>query len=119
MPDGHPGPLPGGDRLLTQEEAAELLQVNVRSVQTERYACRLGWVKVAGKVRIPMSAITAFLAAYRVEPVVNQPPALVPIRQPRRRMSTGIGGKTEAEHSLEKLRARIRAMRKTPTHNKD
>lgn len=63
-----PGPLPDGDRLLTQEEAAEVLRVSVRSVMTERYARRLGWVKVAGKIRIPMSAITAFLAAQFVTP---------------------------------------------------
>ncbi|GAA1391450.1 helix-turn-helix domain-containing protein [Catellatospora chokoriensis] len=58
------------DRLLTVEQAAELLNTKVRFARRLIAERRITFIKLGGHhVRIPESAILAFIAAGTVEPV--------------------------------------------------
>ncbi|RSS90687.1 helix-turn-helix domain-containing protein [Streptomyces sp. WAC05292] len=58
------------DRLLSVNEVAELLGTTVRFPRRLIEERRIVFVKVGRHVRIPESAVTAFVAANTVQPVV-------------------------------------------------
>jgi hypothetical protein len=99
------------DPLLTQEEAAAELRITVRGVETERYNGLLGYIKVAGKVRIPLSAIRAYRERHTICPVPASPHASP--RTPRLVSGTSysttapvISGKERALATVRKLKLR-------------
>jgi excisionase family DNA binding protein len=57
------------DRLLTVDQVAELLGTTVRFPRRLIEERRIEYVKVGRHVRIPESAVTAFVADNTVEPV--------------------------------------------------
>lgn len=57
------------DRLLTVDEAAELLGTTTRFPRRLIAERRIRFVKVGRHVRIPTSALTDFIAAATVEPI--------------------------------------------------
>ncbi|MEU5219557.1 helix-turn-helix domain-containing protein [Streptomyces sp. NPDC020807] len=57
------------DRLLSVDQVAELLGTTVRFPRRLIEERRITFVKVGRHVRIPESAVTAFIAANTVEPV--------------------------------------------------
>ncbi|MFF3247359.1 helix-turn-helix domain-containing protein [Streptomyces sp. NPDC002870] len=64
------------DRLLTVDQVAELLGTTVRFPRRLIDERRITFVKVGRHVRIPESAVSAFVAANTVEPVTVQRPGL-------------------------------------------
>ncbi|MER7493792.1 helix-turn-helix domain-containing protein [Streptomyces pharetrae] len=64
------------DRLLTVQEVAERLGTGVRFPRRLIEERRITFVKVGRHVRIPESAVRAFVAANTVEPVILRPRAL-------------------------------------------
>ncbi len=64
------------DRLLTVQEVAERLGTGVRFPRRLIEERRITFVKVGRHVRIPESAVRAFVAANTVEPVTLRPLAL-------------------------------------------
>lgn len=60
--------VPAADRLLTVEEAARRLGTGVRFVRRLVAERRIRFVHVGRHVRIPQSAIDAFIASATVEP---------------------------------------------------
>jgi excisionase family DNA binding protein len=62
-------PLNPDDRLLTYSQAAELLNTSVRFPRRLVVERRIRFVKVGRFVRIPESALRAYIAAGLVEPV--------------------------------------------------
>jgi excisionase family DNA binding protein len=60
------------DRLLTVDQVAELLGTTVRFPRRLIEERRIEYVKVGRHVRIPESAVTAFVADNTVEPVTIQ-----------------------------------------------
>jgi excisionase family DNA binding protein len=64
------------DRLLTVQEVAERLGTGVRFPRRLIEERRITFVKVGRHVRIPESAVRAFVAANTVEPVTLHPLAL-------------------------------------------
>jgi hypothetical protein len=105
-------PLPDtDDPLLTQEEAAAELRITVRGIETERYKGALGYLKVAGKVRVPLSAIRAFRERQFVCPVPASPH--VSHKTPRHGSGTSysttavvISGKELALATVQRLKSR-------------
>lgn len=59
------------DRLLTVEEAAQLLGTTARFPRRLIAERRIVFVKVGRHVRIPESALAAFIAANTVQPIVT------------------------------------------------
>ncbi len=57
------------DRLLTVEQAAELLGTTVRFPRRLIAERRIRYVKLGAHVRIPESAVREFVAAATVEPI--------------------------------------------------
>ncbi|MHC5702389.1 excisionase family DNA-binding protein [Streptomyces tirandamycinicus] len=57
------------DRLLTVDQVAELLGTTVRFPRRLIEERRITFVKVGRHVRIPESAVTAFIDSHTVEPV--------------------------------------------------
>lgn len=64
------------DRLLTVQEVAERLGTGVRFPRRLIEERRITFVKVGRHVRIPESAVNAFVAAHTVQPVTLCPVAL-------------------------------------------
>lgn len=64
------------DRLLTVDQVAELLGTTVRFPRRLIEERRIEFVKVGRHVRIRESAVTAFVAANTVQPVVIRPSRL-------------------------------------------
>ncbi|MDX2295394.1 MULTISPECIES: excisionase family DNA-binding protein [Streptomyces] len=65
------------DRLLSVNEVAELLGTTVRFPRRLIEERRITFVKVGRHVRIPESAVTAFVTANTVEPVVVRSVAML------------------------------------------
>ncbi|WP_371629044.1 excisionase family DNA-binding protein [Streptomyces sp. NBC_00341] len=59
------------DRLLTVEEAAQLLGTTARFPRRLIAERRIVFVKVGRHVRIPENALTDFIAAHTVQPIVT------------------------------------------------
>lgn len=59
------------DRLLTVEEAAQLLGTTARFPRRLIAERRIVFVKVGRHVRIPESALADFIAAHTVQPIVT------------------------------------------------
>lgn len=64
------------DRLLSVQQVAELLGTTVRFPRRLIEERRITFVKVGRHVRIPESAVEAYVAANTVEPVVLRPTGL-------------------------------------------
>ncbi|MEU2052994.1 helix-turn-helix domain-containing protein [Streptomyces bungoensis] len=64
------------DRLLTVQEVAERFGTGVRFPRRLIEERRITFVKIGRHVRIPESAVTAFVAANTVEPIALRPVAL-------------------------------------------
>jgi excisionase family DNA binding protein len=64
-----PAPYGPADQLLTVEAAAERMSTSVRFVRRLIAERRIEFVKVGRYVRISESALEAFIAAGRVEPI--------------------------------------------------
>ncbi|MCO4695209.1 excisionase family DNA-binding protein [Streptomyces sp. RO-S4] len=64
------------DRLLTVQEVAERLGTGVRFPRRLIEERRITFVKVGRHVRIPESAVDAFVAAHTVQPANLRPVAL-------------------------------------------
>ncbi|MFJ4337547.1 excisionase family DNA-binding protein [Streptomyces sp. NPDC088915] len=60
------------DRLLSVNEVAELLGTTIRFPRRLIEERRIVFVKVGRHVRIPESAVTAFVAANTVQPVTRR-----------------------------------------------
>lgn len=99
------------DPLLTEAEAADQLRITVRGVQTERYNSMLGYVKVAGKVRIPMSAIIAYRTRQTVWPDPDNLPASP--ETGKRASGTFSGMTAPATGARERARAAAKKLRKS------
>ncbi|MFF4958055.1 helix-turn-helix domain-containing protein [Streptomyces sp. NPDC001222] len=63
------------DRLLTVHQVAERLGTGVRFPRRLVEERRITFVKVGRHVRIPESAVDAYVSAHTVEPVVLRPSA--------------------------------------------
>lgn len=105
------------ERLLTPEEAATWLRCDsVRAIRTERAKGRLGYIMVAGKVRIPMSEIYAYLDRNKVQPCLAQQklPVSTSARTRRTTSSAGTTEKSRGElaRTLEIVK-KLRASSKT------
>ncbi|MEV5873971.1 helix-turn-helix domain-containing protein [Streptomyces sp. NPDC052101] len=61
------------DRLLTVQQVAEALGTGVRFPRRLIEERRITFVKVGRHVRIPESAVEAYVTAHTVEPVVLRP----------------------------------------------
>ncbi|MFE0625771.1 helix-turn-helix domain-containing protein [Streptomyces sp. NPDC058864] len=61
------------DRLLTVQEVAELLGTSVRFPRRLIEERRIAFVKVGRHVRIPESAVSAFIASNTVRPAAAAP----------------------------------------------
>jgi excisionase family DNA binding protein len=64
------------DRLLTVHQVAELLGTTVRFPRRLIEERRITFVKVGRHVRIPESAVTAFVTAHTVQPIELRPRTL-------------------------------------------
>ncbi|MFC9957295.1 excisionase family DNA-binding protein [Streptomyces nigra] len=64
------------DRLLNVQEVAERLGTGVRFARRLIEERRITFVKVGRHVRIPESAIEAYVTAHTVEPIVLRPTGL-------------------------------------------
>jgi excisionase family DNA binding protein len=73
------------DRLLTKDEAADVLKVAVRFIDRCVVERRIRYVKVGRHIRIAESALEAYVAASTVEPFCAVPVAPFGERRARRR----------------------------------
>ncbi|MFJ2174195.1 helix-turn-helix domain-containing protein [Streptomyces sp. NPDC087851] len=64
------------DRLLTVQQVAERLGTGVRFARRLIEERRITFVKVGRHVRIPESAVEAYVTAHTVEPIVLRPASL-------------------------------------------
>ncbi|WP_179851645.1 helix-turn-helix domain-containing protein [Streptomyces sp. Ag109_G2-15] len=64
------------DRLLTVQQVAELLGTGVRFPRRLIEERRIVFVKVGRHVRIPESAVSAYIAEHTVQPVIVRPGVL-------------------------------------------
>ncbi|WP_189048797.1 helix-turn-helix domain-containing protein [Aliidongia dinghuensis] len=103
-------------RMLTEAEAAEILGVDKRAIQAERYAGRLPYARIAGKIRIPEAELDAYIQRITVtRPCQDQGsrPASLPLRT-RRSSRSPLLTKSQAELSLDQRVQRIRARLRNP-----
>ena len=75
-----PGQPPFADQLLTVEEAAERMSTKPRFIRRLIAERRIEYVKLGHHVRISESALAAFIAARRVQPMT--PPDVWPRIRP-------------------------------------
>ncbi|MFF6811012.1 excisionase family DNA-binding protein [Streptomyces sp. NPDC012403] len=64
------------DRLLDVHQVAELLGTTVRFPRRLIEERRIAFVKIGRHVRIPESAVSAFIAENTVQPVISRPGTL-------------------------------------------
>lgn len=88
-----------------------MLRITIRGIRTERYNSTLGWVKVAGKVRIPLSAIAAYRTRKTIWPdPENQPDSN---KTPKRASGTFSGTTAPVIGAAERARAAAQRLKRT------